>query len=117
MYATHAMQVLKEWNRCVITLENSIHIGKEYERRRKRKRRNYTALSCFTIGGRAFRKTLKPQIHLISGSRESSSTVTRVPQRMHSYATELSPEEASILLSPAPLLKREPHILSYTAEC
>ncbi|MDQ3847411.1 MAG: hypothetical protein M3261_00470 [Thermoproteota archaeon] len=93
MYATSAMQVLKEWNRCVITLENSIHIVKEYDRRRKKK--SYTALSCFTIGGRAFRKTLKPQIHLISGSRESSSTVTRVPQRMHSYATELSPEEAS----------------------
>lgn len=74
------------------------------------------ALSCFTIGGRAFRKTLKPQIHLISGSRESSSTVTRVPQRMHSYATELSPDEAS-MFSPAPLFESEPHILSYTTGC
>ena len=72
----------------------------------------YTALSCFTIGGRAFRKTLKPQIHLISGSRESSSTVTRVPQRMHSYATELSPDEASISFLAA-LFKRTPHFKLY----
>jgi hypothetical protein len=38
MYATGAMQVLKEWNRCGITPENFIHIAKEYERRTKKKK-------------------------------------------------------------------------------
>lgn len=41
------------------------------------------------------RNTLKPQMHFISGRRDSSSTVTGVPQRMHSYVTfapELSEE-------------------------
>lgn len=41
------------------------------------------------------RNTLKPQMHFISGRRDSSSTVTGVPQRMHSYVTfapELSGE-------------------------
>jgi len=44
----------------------------------------YTALSCFTIGGLDFLKTLKPQMHFISGSLFSSSTLTLVPHRMHS---------------------------------
>ena len=57
----------------------------------EKEKKNQTALSCFTIGGLAFRNTRKPHIHFISGSLESSSTVTRVPQRMHSYATEISP--------------------------
>jgi myo-inositol-hexaphosphate 3-phosphohydrolase len=39
------------------------------------------------MGGLALRNTLKPQMHFISGRRDSSSTVTGVPQRMHSYVT------------------------------
>lgn len=42
------------------------------------------AFNCFTIGCLAFLKTLNPQMHLISGSLDNSSTDTPVPQRMHS---------------------------------
>ncbi len=59
------------------------------------------AFSCFTIGGLALRKTRNPQMHFISGSLDNSSTVTGVPQRMHSYVTfaaeELSDMDKHVL--------------------
>jgi len=54
------------------------------------------------MGGLDFRNTLKPQMHFISGNLESSSTVTGVPQRMHSYVTPPLAFEAAILISGVP---------------
>lgn len=42
------------------------------------------------------RNTLKPQMHFISGSLDNSSTVTGVPQRMHSYVTFAAEELSDI---------------------
>jgi len=50
------------------------------------------AFSCFTMGGLALRNTRNPQMHFISGSLDNSSTVTGVPQRMHSYVTPAAEE-------------------------
>jgi hypothetical protein len=41
-------------------------------------------------------------MHFISGNLDSSSTVTGVPQRMHSYVTLLPAFEAAILTSAVP---------------
>jgi len=54
------------------------------------------------MGGLDFLNTLKPQMHFISGSLDNSSTVTGVPQRMHSYVTLPPAFEAAILISVVP---------------
>lgn len=53
------------------------------------------------MGGLALRKTLNPQMHFISGNLDNSSTVTGVPQRMHSYVT-FAAEELSDMDKPCP---------------